>query len=166
MVTFVAQKNPHVGAAPVGAGAVCAPVGAYTSRRVPSGSVKKMPPEAVPSPWATTPVVRELGAKGLQRGLDRAHLLDAGRLERKVVQARGFWGEPAITLLPEGQPQRPAGAEEGVAVLALAVDGKGFESQRIPVEGHRAVQIGDIDADVSGGELRGDGSGHAVLLNG
>lgn len=95
-------------------------------------------------------VVRELRAQRLQRRLDAPHLVDAGCLERKVVQAWCFRGEPTVALLPEGQPQRSARAEEGVPVLALAVDGQRFETQRVAVEGDGAVEVGDVDADVPG----------------
>lgn len=76
-------------------------------------------------------VVRELGTQCLQRGLNRPHLIDTGRFERKMVQSGCFRGEPAIALLPQRQPEGPAGAEEGVPVLAVAVDGQRFETNAL-----------------------------------
>jgi len=49
------QNNPQDGAAAWGAGALSAPVAEKISRRVSSGSAKKIPPDAAPSAWGTTP---------------------------------------------------------------------------------------------------------------
>ncbi len=67
-----------------------------------------------------------------------------------------MWAENSPSLCcPQGQPQIAVEAQEGESALTLVVDSELFEAQRAPVEVHRTAEVGDVEPDVAGSELRG-----------